>query len=255
MLSRISLVLAFFLLAPARLAATIVIAVWTPAALYVGADSRAIARNFQPLGPICKIRTAGDIVYSYAGVLQFQELIDVPKLFREAYESDDGRDDITVIAHRFGMRLAVALTKARERVLQRPARDRRIFPEAGQLVVLGVKNGTGAIQYYETSIKGQDYSVSDDGRAVLGSTVTALKLPSEPLAKMQFLFAGERQEALEYMSLHPELKDGDPVNAITTLVSIAQKAHPLTVGGPISILKMNNDGSRKWEVGGMCVQP
>lgn len=249
---RTGLILILCLVLPPCLSATIVITVWTPDALYIGADSKATTLDLKPLENICKVRSEGDLVYAYAGVFIFQGVFDVPTLFKTAYDLDrERKGDAERMVFLFGALLHSRLAEARDRVRMSPEAERGIVPEVGELVLLSTRNGLRRIEYGRWSISGlEGYLNANGDKRPPAAYVQFASLPSSPSAQMEILAAGQASEVRQYQAVYR-----NPIDAIKTLIGIAMEYHPQTVGGPVSILKMSKDGSREWIEPGVCKQP
>ena len=223
------------------LTATTIIAVRTPAIVYIGADSKVSNIDEIPvnMGPVSKIHAVGDVTFAQSGWFQFgsDETVDIDfvSITRSCLV---GSFPLGLKVQEFERAMKAAITRAITELDAVPGAARRGVPVIETLFVAFERGESIASQRsfrlksmipgaYEIEIIRQDCP-GDCGPSGLGQMIM-----------------GERS-ALDAALAAAPYRNGI-AEGIRRLIEIEAAAHPSTVGGPISVMSITAAG-REWEI-------
>ena len=235
------------LLLPVGVKATSIVALWTPERIVIAADSRLSPLVDGTYSQVCKIRAEGNLWYATAGLYEAPiDGFNISNIIHEAYSKARHKDNIVSFAMtELSFEVAKRLNAVRERV-DVVLRNNPNLNLAELILVAKEKDGFKAV-----------YNQTDISRLMQSTNAMAfdgeIGIIPENRNAMQILVAGRKDAILEYIASNPAWAKGDDLVAIAhKFIQMEIDRYPMGVGGPISILAINKDGTVKWEDPGLC---
>lgn len=219
--------------------ATTILVLYTPMAVFFGADSKLVVKNWhvspaQPhdAGLACKIHVSNNVVWASAGFLA-----ETNGPFDLRTVADDVLRDATSFSdavHRLDSEVARQYPAFRKRSIEAGAKPRIVGTDV-------------AISGFESSM-----------RLTLlrfGSSYSEIDCPGEKCSELGYVSLGVHQRIDSILSrngyAHRIWKQKGIPEAIRYLISAEEAASPELVGGPISILQLDESGPH-WITRGAC---
>ncbi len=244
----VSLTIAALLLLSNPARATSVVAVWTPTAVVIGADSKINTIDRSATSKLCKLHALRDVVWSSSGILQYRARnFNVDDIVAAELSSDQPIDAaVKKIEAVAASRLAELLRIIR---VENPAQYPQ-FETVVLQIVIGAKDRAGPrlrVMEFANAPTAASAPVSIDTRI--------WDCPAPFCAGLAPFALGRSDAVLHELSMNPSIWETLGLSgAIRHLIETEISDQSSDVGPPVAIAELTDDGVR-WISKGVCQPP
>lgn len=223
---------------------------WSWDRVILAADSKATHSNGETSN-VCKVRMEGNVYYAAAGLFSYEQTgFYLPELIHQASEAMKEPKSLFQLQMNLDETVNTALAKARDSVEESLKRNPNL--NYGETIIVGFDHGKVRLIHSLSDISESHLETNQRGIQSFAFQTSEEVLPDDSPIPARAVVAGEKMAIFSYVAQHPEWVNTDPVQAARKFLELEIDDCPGTVGGPISIVAIEKDGSATWIERGVC---